>query len=137
MIDPTQHQPVGERMRLLHNFSSDDSGNSAIEYALIASLVSIAIMSGISSIHQSLVTSLQAVAEPQRAQVGYVAAASIHEAPVAVVGPVGGSLTDKLAGLREKENQGLALGHDLEKGPDKEKKEKKKDKKKKKTKKKK
>tara|TARA_R110002051_G_C8517485_1_gene467371 strand:+ start:233 stop:607 length:375 start_codon:yes stop_codon:yes gene_type:complete len=124
-------------MRLLHNFSSDDSGNSAIEYALITSLVSIAIMAGISSIHQSLVTTLQTVAEPQRAQMGYVAAASLHEAPDEAKGPVGGSLTDKLADLREKENQGLALGHDLGNGPDKEKKEKKKDKKKKKAKKKK
>tara|TARA_R110002126_G_scaffold263981_1_gene406875 strand:- start:2226 stop:2606 length:381 start_codon:yes stop_codon:yes gene_type:complete len=124
-------------MKLLRNFSSDDSGNSIIEYALIASLVSIAIMSGISSIHQSLVVSLQTMAEPQRTQVGYVAAASLHEAPNEVRGPVGGSLTDKLADLREKENQGLALGHDLGSGPDKdkEKKEKKKDKKKKKTKK--
>jgi Flp pilus assembly pilin Flp len=137
MTDPTQHPLIGERMRLLRNFSSDDSGNSAIEYALITSLVSIAIIAGISSIHQSLVTTLQAVAEPQRAQMGYVAAASLHEAPGEARGPVGVSLTDKLADLREKENQGLALGRDLGNGPgkDKEKKEKKKDKKKKKTKK--
>ena len=110
-------------------------------------------MSGISSIHQSLVTTLQTVAEPQRAQVGYVAAALTQGAPNEVRGPIGGVLTDKLEDLREKKEkgnqgfQGLALGHNLGNGPDKDKgkgkdedkkeKESKKEKKKKKSKKKK
>lgn len=127
MTGPTQHRPIGERMRLLRNFSSDDSGNSIIEYALITSLVSIAIMSGISSIHQSLVATLQTVAEPQRAQVGYVATALTQGAPDKIKSPTGGSLTDKLAELREKKekgNQGLALGHNIGLGQDKDKKDK-------------
>jgi Flp pilus assembly pilin Flp len=101
-------------MKLLLDFSSDDSGNTAIEYALIMSLVALMTIPGISLIHKSLVASLQAMAELERTQEGYVAMASVQKSFKEVKSPVGGSLTDKLADLRikkEKGSQGAAVGH--------------------------
>ena len=101
-------------MKLLLDFSSDDSGNTAIEYALIMSLVALMTIPGISLIHKSLVASLQTMAEPERMQEGYVATASVQKSFKEVKSPVGGSLTDKLADLRikkEKGSQGAAVGH--------------------------
>ena len=101
-------------MKLLLDFSSDNSGNTAIEYALIMSLVALVTIPGISLIYKSLVAPLQTMAEPERTQEGYVTTASVQKSLKEVKSPVGGSLTDRLVDLhikKEKGNQGTAVGH--------------------------
>lgn len=50
-------------MRKFKKFLNDESGATAIEYALIASIVSIAIFSAVASIGTSINTSMQPVSD--------------------------------------------------------------------------
>lgn len=100
-------------MKLLFNFSSDNSGNTAIEYALIISFVALASIQGISLLHHSLVASLETMSEPNKRQNSNTSQALIRD-PINITA---GSLSGKLDDLRKKKsNQGLAIGHTIGNG---------------------
>jgi Flp pilus assembly pilin Flp len=105
-------------------FASDDSGQSAIEYALIISVVGLVAALGTMAMHDTTMTSLQAMTEPDKGEEGQLAEAVVQTLPAPSSSPVGDSFTDKLANYRkdkEKGNQGLALGHIIGHGADKKK----------------
>jgi pilus assembly protein Flp/PilA len=47
-------QPMGAKMRLIRKFMSDRQGATAIEYGLIAAIMSIALISGFGAFSNSL-----------------------------------------------------------------------------------
>ena len=50
-------------MRTLRRFLSDETGATAIEYGLIAALVSVAIITIVTSLGQNLVTTFETISE--------------------------------------------------------------------------
>lgn len=54
-------QPMGVKMRLIRKFMSDRQGATAIEYALIAAIMGMAVISGFGAITGSLGTTLNVI----------------------------------------------------------------------------